>query len=293
MTVFTTVIDAEGVGPRFEQQRDMPLDDACCFEVSLARNSLWTFSTLRGAKKGAFGSDRVWKPPEGISKSHGCAPFEQPAASTGFPFPYFTDFRDWDKAVRFHDFPVYLSDLEGVFRVCREAGTLTQKLVAQPSDFKPNKNRPPAATQEPITVLGDKVWTDYTVSTRARLAAGALDDHYVAVYARFGHGFSFKPGGGYAFRLFATGAWNITVMHADETQSALASGQARSLGGEWRELAMSVAGSQISASIDGIPVGHASSSEWPSGLAGLGCGWHAAHFATLGVSRAAGEVLSV
>jgi len=54
-------------------------------------------------------------PVEGVA--HGCGVVEKSivAAPTPFPFPYSTDFSS--SRVRFNDFPEFLSDVQGVFRV--------------------------------------------------------------------------------------------------------------------------------------------------------------------------------
>lgn len=196
---------------------------------------------------------------------------------THFPFPHVTNFSNWDAAVRFQDFPVYLSDVEGVFRVSKDRGVLTQSVLAPSSRGVP-------FGQEPTSVLGDKTWTDYTVTSQVRLQKDVDDSNYAAVYARFGNGFSFQSGGGYALKLYASGAWNITVRHANASESALASGHLVSRA-SWTELALTVEGSQVSASINGFNVGHASSDEWKHGLAGLGCGYHPADFLSFSVTH--------
>ena len=94
-----------------------------------------------------------------------------------------------------------------------------------------------------------------------------------------------------------SGAWNVTVRHANASESSLACGHRDDVtpprhgdeaGGEEEvELALTVEGSRISAAIDGVRVGRATNGEWTRGLAGLGCGYHAAHFSTFSVTRPA------
>jgi hypothetical protein len=136
--------------------------------------------------------------------------------------------------------------------------------------------------QEPTTVLGDKTWANYTVASTAQLPGRASE--FVAVFARFGNAFSFQSSGGYALRLWGGGAWNLTVRHANASESSLASGRTAPRG-HLVELALTVHGTAVSAAVDGTRLSEATNGEWTRGLAGLGCGYHAARFATFSVRR--------
>ena len=175
------------------------------------------------------------------------------------------------KTARFRDFPRFLSDINGVFRVTD--GVLRQQMLEPSSAFR---------GVYPTSVLGDKNWTDFSVAVDATLPGNANASDYVSVVARIGHGYLFGPPGGYELQLAAEGAWRL-LAHPTRTlpQRLLASGTlgpAASPRGNWREMMLRVRGTVVSARIDGVAVGQGSDSSWSNGFAGLGSGFHNASF---------------
>ena len=225
------------------------------------------------ASKGLYPSDHLVQAREGAS--NGCGAFPESITSTPFPFPYRTNFSSPD-AVNFQDFPRYLSDIEGVFRV-KSDGLLHQ------TTLEPSSRGVPFG-QYPTTVLGDKTWVNYTVSTVARLPLGVEPSGFIAVYARLGNGFSFQSAGGYSLRLNATGVWSLVVKHGNATDSILSTGTVANLQA-WYQLALTVQGESVVAQIGGKTLASIVNKEWPSGFAGLGSGYHDAAFATFEVLK--------
>ena len=282
-TFFLTSLETDGSGVRFQQQPSIKPTADCCFMISLKPNSLYTISTTTGASHGSGQFAKVTAP-EGIPR--GCGYFDKPLARTPFPLPYATSFdlRN-NQQVRFMDFPAFLSDLEGVFRVGGDpwnssASCLYQRVLAPSSRGVPFGVRP-------TTALGDKTWTNVSVEVTARLADGVPDDAFVAVYARIGHGFSFGPAGGYGLSLYANSTWTLSMQRTDSSYAVLAYGTHSNSPREgWRTLTLVTRGSKISASIDGLSLARVVDNTWSNGLAGVGSGYHYAYFRYLSVIEA-------
>jgi len=271
--VFRTDVAA---GKRFVQLPDTALDASCCLHMELPANSLTTLSTTRGAKKGVRPGATV-APIEGADT--GCGVASVPMAAP-FPFPFATNFSEPD---RFRTFPKYLSDVDGVFRV-RDDGHLHQTMLHPSQAF---------GGVYPTTVLGSKEWCNVSVATVAMLPANAnASSEWISVVARVGHGYLFGPLGGYELKLFAAGTWDLVVM-ANKTapQKILAAGGTGTLTpkGVWRELRLSVEGTQIVAAIDGAEVAKVSNARWADGLVGVGAGFHDALYKSLAVGPVVGE----
>jgi hypothetical protein len=106
---------------------------------------------------------------------------------------------------------------------------------------------------------------------------------------RIGHGYLFGPAGGYVLRLTAEGVWSLLV---GDRSTVLATGSAGSPRGVWRELRLTMMGSVVSASIDGVEVGRGTDSTWANGLAGVASGFHNASFRAFHVEAAKQQMLA-
>jgi galactosylceramidase len=268
--IFTQYRTNVALGERFVPLANVTADTHCCFSANITANSIYTFSTKHGAKKGFHPGGTV-HPIAGANA--GCGVAKLPLAAP-FPFPYNTSFNEPD---RFRDFPRFLSDLNGVFRVVGDdGGRLRQQMLEPSSAF---------GGVYPTSVLGSKNWANFSVAVDVMLArslpANATSTHYAGVVARIGHGYLFGPPGGYALQLAPNGTWQL-LAHPSKTQPqrVLASGLAvaASPRGAWQELRLSVVGTSITASINGAIVGQGIDSLWSSGLAGLNSGFHLADF---------------
>jgi hypothetical protein len=92
----------------------LPEAGSCCFELSLEQNSAYSLSTLDTARKGQLSpGTKTAHAVEGAAR--GCGTFPTPITTVQFPQDYHTDFSP--SKVRFSDFPEFLSDIQGVFRV--------------------------------------------------------------------------------------------------------------------------------------------------------------------------------
>lgn len=281
---------SEPSGPnatRFEVVPAMPLpglgSGKCCFAALLEPNCIYSFSTTSAATKGV--------PDLKIRQVHavqgagsGCGTFDAPITAVNFPFPYHTDFSP--ARVRFDDFPEFLSDVQGIFRIrpdpFGDAAQVLQQLLTAPRNSALG-----GFCQAPMSLLGAKNWSDFTTTVQARTNAsdpGAT----VAIYARVGHGYTFGGAGGYVFEVApATGAWSLRT--GAEHTAILGNGTLRRpAAGQWVELGLTVVANRMAATFGGVLMVSATDpkNSYASGFAGLGGGWHAAWYRDFGVGPA-------
>lgn len=223
----------------------------CCFDLSLSRNSVYSLSTRDTAKKGQLrpgtrsvhvslnharlplSPSRTWPPaacadsirtlhPQAVEgAARGCGTFPTPITETPFPLPYKTDFSP--QYVRFQDFPEFLSDIQGIFRIRANPFSGTEEPSTVDSQLEPHRQQhsdgnrveqpvlQQLTTEEramtygngygqlPMSLLGSKNWTDISVTVVGRVNGTAADssgNETLAVYARCGHGFAFSAAGG-------------------------------------------------------------------------------------------------
>lgn len=153
--------------------------------------------------------------------ARGCGTFPTPITATPFPLPYKTDFSA--QYVRFQDFPEFLSDIQGIFRIRGNPFRGTEEQVTVDRHLEPHGQQHSdgdrveqqvlqqlttearAMTygngygQLPMSLLGSKNWTDISVTVVGRvngIAAENSSNETLAVYARSGHGFAFSASGG-------------------------------------------------------------------------------------------------
>ena len=188
--------------------------------------------------------------------------------------------------MRFSDFPEFLSDIQGVFRIRRDpfpaetetgksSGQVLHQLTTEPRDVVWGGGH----GQLPMAVLGSKNWTDYSVTAVGRTNSSGANDT-LAVYGRCGHGFAFGPAGGYALQVWpATGRWSLLTGPTHGV--GLANGTAELSG--WTQLELTLAGKTVSAAIDGKTVARVEDGTFADGLAGLGSGWHSSWFSSFAV----------
>jgi hypothetical protein len=198
-------------------------------------------------------------------------------AQAGFSLPYSDNF-DSDAIGQQ---PPYLSQMQGAFEVepCaggRSGNCVQQQAAVQPIEWDGNSN--------PYTIGGNLSWANYTVAADVYLAQPGA----VQLIGRAGWQHSFGPAGinDYYLQVSNTGAWSIIKNNTSDTLTTLASGTVAALGtGAWHHLALTLNGSTISASIDGVTVGSATDSSYSSGMIGLGVnGYQTDQFDNLSVT---------
>lgn len=203
--------------------------------------------------------------------ANGCGSFPTSITSTPFPRAYSTNFSAAN--VRFSDFPEFLSDVQGVFRV-------------RPSPFDDDNDETPydgvtaplqvlqqllteerdvwfggGFGQQPLSLLGSKNEGNYTVTVvaRADLDAPGAPNATLAVYGRTALGYAFGAAGGYVLTLWpANGQW--TLVTGPSHDIPLANGTLGGAVGEnigsagWVSLQLELEGTTIGASINGSRV---------------------------------------
>lgn len=213
------------------------------FEVRLAPKSICSLTTLDTIRKG----ERV-------------APADAP-----FPFPYTDGF---DETAPAHP-GRFMADVEGAFEVVPAADgrgrVLRQMTEAEPGRWEYDAMYRPA---HPLTVIGDKDWTDYAVEADVLIEKGGR----AAVHARLAE----DPKGrnqGYGFHLGAGGAWDLEVKGL-----SLASGLVSYRPGSWVRLRLECRGDSIRGFVGGREVVSFRDSSCRNGMAALSSSYDGVRF---------------
>lgn len=239
---------------RFGQEALLRLDDIVPregeFTIRLEPNAMYSLTTTRGQQKGRFAT---------------AIPADHP-----FPFPYHDDFQ----STPIGRTPRYLSDQHGTFEVAARpdgkgkclAQTVTQQGICwRTYDY-------------PQTIVGDTGWQDYRVSVDFFLPGKGS----AKLWGR-AQGFDWgnRPYTGYGIELDHSGNWTLRA-----GEKALASGKSSVGSGAWHRLALSMNGEQLTASLDGEPLGVVKDGSIKHGLVALGTGWNQALFGNLSIEEA-------
>lgn len=188
-----------------------------------------------------------------------------PPTATPFPLPYKDSFESYPVAQT----PKYFSDQAGTFETFKRADgqgqclrqVLTQTGIRWSSEW------------QPYTLLGEAKWRDYDVASDVLIETKG---GFAFVMGRVSSvpGFSNPVPLAYWLALNnATGNWEL---HA--ATNILASGPTSFPPNTWHNLRLSMRGSAIGCYVDGALVTNLVDHTYTSGLAGIGCGWHAAQF---------------
>ncbi|GAA0572876.1 ricin-type beta-trefoil lectin domain protein [Paractinoplanes ferrugineus] len=163
----------------------------------------------------------------------------------------------------------YLSDHQGSFEVVACGASRTGQCVRQMSEQAPIYWTDGHA--EPFTLLGDLGWRDYTVSSDVMLEKSG----YAQLIGRAGNYNHQGPQNlnGYYLRVADNGSWSIRSNNTSGNQRTLASGTTAALGtGRWHNVALTMSGSSLTATIDGTIVGRATDSAFSAGQIGYATG---------------------
>ncbi|MEZ0069607.1 hypothetical protein ABIA32_005654 [Streptacidiphilus sp. MAP12-20] len=184
----------------------------------------------------------------------------------------------------------YLSAMNGAFQAEPCTGGRSGSCVQQQATTAPISWD---NASDPYALTGDLSWSDYTVSVDAQL----LQSGSAVLLGRVGlqKGFSPAAVNAYQLKLSDTGSWSLQRNSSGGSLTTLASGTVAAPGtGNWHTLALSFAGSTITARIDGTAVGGAvTDANYASGQVGVGTsGWIGAQFANLAVTPGATTDLS-
>ena len=180
--------------------------------------------------------------------------------SGGLSLPYADNFDGYASGAE----AKYLMDWQGAFEVAGCGGGHVGQCVRQMSAQTPITWD---TLSDPHVLLGDLSWSNYTVSSDALLEkAGDAELMGRANTQSYGGAGGLNA---YHLRVSDTGAWSILNSNTNGNVSTLAHGTVAALGtNRWHTLALTFAGSAITAVIDGATVGSANDSTWGAGQAG-------------------------
>jgi galactosylceramidase len=229
------------------------------FTITLDPNSIYTISTTTGQQKGSF--DNI--------------PASQP-----FPFPYCDDFEGYQSAKAWGYLPRYLTDISGVFELADRPdgkGHCLRQVISQ---------KPQSWSQEwmPYTVLGDRNWKDYEVSSDVCLDNGG----WAGVMGRvnnLGNGTTCLPKG-YYMRLAEDGTCALYAATGLPGRGGgggggargggtaagiqLATGKADNVAGnQWHNVKLRFSGANIAGFVDDVQVLSVTNNLYAAGMAGL------------------------
>jgi hypothetical protein len=190
------------------------------------------------------------------------------------------------------DEPAYLGAEQGAFELApctvRDGGDrmCTEQEAASTPVFW-HTNLPLTNQRFPYAVIGTGGWANYQVSADVLLPGRGSSAGLIGRYGCRATTPNADAFDGYLFNLSATGSWSLTRNanpKPTSSDSACAPGPARPLTlasghlakapnlSRWHHLSLAMAGSTITASVDGVQVAHVTNTAWASGLAGLEAG---------------------
>ena len=242
------------------------------FTLILEADSIYSISTTTGQQKGSF---------------------HDIPDDTDFPFPYRENFGTYASAEKWGYLPHYTADIDGVFEVAdRPDGP--GKCLRQVIDHKAQSWAP---EWMPYTIIGDRNWSDYEVSSDVYLDDGG----WAGVMGRVndtGTGYGCAPKGYYA-RLASDGSCSLYVSTQDPAAIygiQLAKGKVAPVGDRrWHRLSMRLAGATLTVLVDGTQVLYATDTHYRRGMAGLITGGEAdsrnsAYFSDLAIHAPGAEM---
>jgi galactosylceramidase len=236
------------VNEQFTRQADLKILDGR-FELVLAPKAIYSLTTLDS-------------PTHGVRK----IPPDRP-----FPFPYADDFESTALAHPGR----YFADIEGGFEVVpsfdSRGRNLRQMVDVEPSRWEYDFAYRPVC---PLTIIGDKDWTDYAVETDVLLEK----DGWAGINARLAEDPKVQNQG-YCLSLNAAGAWDLKVRGL-----SLAAGIVDYRPGAWARLRLECRGDLITGSINGRRVVSMHDASIKGGLAALSSGYNFARFDNFAVA---------
>ncbi len=228
-------------GNLFEQQVPISIRNNE-FTVTLEPKALYTFTTTTGQQKA----------------------MSTPAENKPFPFPFKAGFED----EKFKTTPKYFSDQGGAFEVAQrndgKGNCLRQLITRRAIEWEES----PIFNQ---TVVGDTVWTDYSVSCELLFQEPYS---YASVLSRATEMHrSHKQPEAYQLKLQSSGKWELMA-----GAKKLLSGLIIPEKNRWQFIQLEVKSDKIKAIINGITVAEITDKTYTHGMAGLGCSFNQVDF---------------
>lgn len=195
-----------------------------------------------------------------------------------FPLPYRDNFDNYPTG----KYARYFADQGGVFEVVKSPdgkGQCLGQVIAQRGiDWRHHP------TPEPYTMIGSAEWHNYEVKCQARIE----QEGEVSIWGRIIFSpQSIDPARGYWLSINNRGTWRLMAF-----TNQLADGRFTYLPGQWQQLSLRMAGSEISASANGLLLAKIKDSTYLKGMAGLGSGWNKACFDRFSIEPIQGPLLT-
>ncbi|MEI6677889.1 MAG: family 16 glycoside hydrolase [Mariniphaga sp.] len=228
-------------GSTFEQQTPVLIKNNK-FTVTLQPKALYTFTTTTGQQKA----------------------IATPAENKSFPFPFKAGFED-EKLLAT---PRYFSDQGGAFEVVKrndqQGNCLRQVITKKAIEWEEG----PIFNQ---TVVGDTLWTDYSVSCGIFFPEAYS---YATILARATEMYrSHKIPEAYLLKLQSSGKWELTA-----GAKKLAAGLTVLNPHSWHTILLETKGDKIKAKINGNIVAEVTDSKYTHGMIGLGSSFNLVDF---------------
>ncbi|MGX6606745.1 ricin-type beta-trefoil lectin domain protein [Micromonosporaceae bacterium Da 78-11] len=236
--VWSTNMGSNNNADFFVKQADVAVTNGS-YALTLQPNRIYTVTTTTGQGKGTATS------PTGGNLA----------------LPYSDNFDSY--AVR--SLPRYTEDMQGSYevRACaagRGGNCLQQVAPIQPINWQDDSDA--------FTLIGDPSWSNYTVSTDVNMQQAGT----VTLLGRANT--QLRPQNrqaAYQLRISNTGAWSIARHTTGNATTTLASGTRTALGlNTWHNIKIGFAGTQITATADGVTLGTVTDGSYGSGQAGVG-----------------------
>lgn len=190
-------------------------------------------------------------------------------AETPLPLPYKEDFESYNEGAT----PKYWSDYGGAFEVVKRSdgqGKALRQVI-------PKKGIEWQGNPFPETFMGETLWKDTDLSTDVMVEG----DGFASLFGRVsGCAQNGSPPRGVWFKVETDGKWTLSQRIKQgkvDVDTIIGQGTAPFPSNQWQKLRLLFKGDQVTASINGTDVTSAHT-DCGSGLAGIGCGWHAAQF---------------
>ncbi|MBI4657678.1 MAG: discoidin domain-containing protein [Verrucomicrobia bacterium] len=195
------------------------------------------------------------------------------------PSPFPTAYADNFESYRLGSTPRFLSDQAGIFEVVKRPDGQGQCL-RQVIDRK-GIEWPLHLNPFPETFLGDANWRDYEVSVDVLIEK----EGSVSLFGRVG-AIPQKADlpSGYWLKFDHHGYWELGT-----AKVPIASGKVPVSVDFWHNLRLKFAGTQIKVAIDQNTVTEVTNEAYPSGMVGIGSGWHGAQFDNLSIRGEPGD----
>ena len=179
--------------------------------------------------------------------------------------------------------PRYIIEQNGSYEVAPCAGSRGGKCLRQSVDVRPvawdyTKPDNPLGT---AAILGDKLWSNYRISTNVYLD----EPGYARVMGRVSRLTEDGDISGYQLYLYSEGKWELrTATH----EGVIVAGRLDFPVQSWHKASLAFSGDQITATFDGKVIADLKNDLYSRGMAGFGNGWNTGQYDDLEITAVPG-----